>query len=633
MGEFGVEAIANAEQRRECIDEILRDLEALEVLLQEGRLDAKEMHCGVEQEMFLVTEAGLPAPVGPEVLENCNDPRLVSELARFNLEANLDPRLLSGDFLAHMEADLTEVLQCADDAARKVGARVLLIGSLPTLERRHLARQNMTPERRYAALDEALLSERGTSLRLQLRGWDRYEASHDSVMPEAANTSLQLHQQVKPEDFVDSYNWAQLISAPLLAAATNSPFFCGRKLWHETRVAIFESATDARSQGERARGLVPRVSLGSDWLSGNVIELFRQQVARYRPLLRLPEVEDPFAAMAAGKTPRLQALMLHNGTVWRWNRACYGAGANPHLRIENRVLPAGPTVLDEVANAAFFFGLMSELPQSGIDLRERLPFSQARRNLLQCAREGLDARLTWIDDSERRVDVDELILEQLVPLARRGLERLGVDEGTYQRTLGVISGRVESGRTPSIWQLRSAAALEADGFDAPTHLTRYLLRHQSDGVPLHEWEVASAVADDTNHLPIVRDIMVRDVFTVRSDDALSLVGSVMRWQHIRQVPVVDPSDEVVGLITAKGLLAHTVRSRRNDQPSKLAVEDVMDPPPPIVEPDASLAAAIDLMLSSRAGCMVVKTAGGGLEGIVTEHDFLRPLRQLLAKGD
>jgi CBS domain-containing protein/gamma-glutamyl:cysteine ligase YbdK (ATP-grasp superfamily) len=639
MGEQQVEPLRTDAERRRCTEAVLRDLDALEQLLLDVQIDEDQMHCGLEQEMFLVQPSGRPAPIGPELLATLTDRRLVSELARFNLEANLDPHPLDANFLSRLESDLREVLATADQGARALGARVLLVGSLPSLEVADLSSENMSPEPRYKALNDALLEERGSAIRLSVHGWDRYEGTHDNVMPEAANTSLQLHRQVKVDEFATVYNWTQLLSAPLLAAATNSPFFCGRRLWHESRVAVFENATDGRTSDERARGLEPRVGMGQDWLRGGVIELFRRQVARYRPLLWRHDLEDPFEALEAGRVPKLEALMLHNGTLWKWNRACYGSGGKkPHLRIETRVLPAGPTILDEMAHVAFFFGLLAELPVSDQSAMERLSFGHVRQNFSNAARNGLDARLRWVnDDGGRGIPADQLILEQLVPAADAGLQRYGVSEPERTRLLDVLRERVSSKQTASVWLMRSAQSLEGHGRDVLPEVTRQMQRHQDDGEPVHRWPVATAPAaspidpgrraKETGDLA-VRDIMVRDVFTVRSGEAYSLASSLMRWQHIRHVPVVDKTGEVVGLMTARTLLA-AAQMRRTGQEDPLAVNDVMEEPPTEVSPDTDLAGALDLLLVSRGSCLIVRRPNGPLLGIVTEHDFLRPLRALL----
>ncbi|REK06894.1 MAG: CBS domain-containing protein [Acidobacteria bacterium] len=640
MGEFRVQPLRTAADRRRCTEAVLRDLDALEQMLELGMIEDRRMHCGMEQEMFLVQEDGRPAAVGPELLELIDDPRLVSELARFNLEANLDPQPLGAGFLEGFESQLRELLRIADTAARELGARVLLVGSLPSLEPADLDRANMSPEPRYAALDAALLEERGSALRLSIHGWDRYEATHDSVMPEAANTSLQLHLQVAPDDFARAYNWAQTLSAPLLAAATNSPFFCGRRLWHESRVAIFENATDGRSRDERARGLEPRVGLGGAWLRGGVVELLRQQVARYRPLLWRDDFEDPFAALEAGRAPRLEALMLHGGTLWKWNRACYGAaGERPHLRVENRVLPAGPSVVDEMANVAFFFGLMGWAMSSGLCPSAGLEFDDLRHDFARVAREGLDARLHWLDDASgatwRACPADELIVDELIPRAHQGLEGHAVPASTRERLLGVLEERVRSKRTGSVWLLRTASELRGRGRDALLEATRRMQEHQDGGEPVHRWPIGAEREPVDGATPAaatsdlrVRDVMVRDVFTMRSGDAVSLAAALMKWQHIRHVPVIDDAGAVHGTMTARALLA-AEQARRDPDAAPPSVDDVMEAAPPEISPDASLLDATERLLDAACGCLVVRRPGGPLLGIVTERDFLPALRALL----
>ena len=338
---------------------LLRDLRALEQMLRDGMIESGVRRIGAEQEMFLVNRGWRPAPVSTQVLDRLDGP-FTTELALFNLEANVEPRLLEGRCFSAMEARISELVEQVRDAADASDAQVALVGILPTLSKSDLTLDNITPKARYFALNEALLKMRGGEpYKLRIEGTDELYIEHDSVMLEACNTSCQVHLQVEAEEFAHVYNIAQVITAPVLAAAVNSPVLFAKRLWDETRIALFQQSVDTRSATVHMRELAPRVRFGDGWVTSSVTDLFQEDVARFRVLLTSRVEEDPFEALEAGRVPRLEALQLHNSTVYRWNRPCYGVGGGkPHLRIECRVLPSGPTIVDEVANAAFWIGLV-----------------------------------------------------------------------------------------------------------------------------------------------------------------------------------------------------------------------------------------------------------------------------------
>lgn len=252
-----------------------------------------------------------------------------------------------------MEQSLEDNMQAARQAAADCDARVLLMGILPTLEREHLGLDWMTPNPRYFELNRTMSEHCGGKFDTFIKGLDELEITHDNVMLEACNTSFQIHFQVGAGEFAELYNVARAVTGPVLAAAVNSPFLLRHRPWHETRVALFQQSLDSRSKAQKERGGAQRVRFGDDWVQDSVLEIFRDDIARFRCLIRGNEEESPLEKLDRGEIPALGALCLHNGTVYRWNRPCYGVKDNiAHLRIENRVLPTGPTILDEVANAA-----------------------------------------------------------------------------------------------------------------------------------------------------------------------------------------------------------------------------------------------------------------------------------------
>ncbi|MDP6990345.1 MAG: glutamate-cysteine ligase family protein, partial [Planctomycetota bacterium] len=303
---------------------LLADVHALERMLEEGLVESGVRRIGAEQELFLVKENMDPAPCGVEVLDALDGDGFTAELGLFNLEANLRPRLLRGDSLSGMEAELIDCLERAGAAARSRDASILLAGILPTLRREHLTLENMTPAPRYRELNRVMTELRGGEFSTLIKGLDELHATHDNVMLEACNTSFQVHFQVGPDEFAALYNLAQAITAPVLAAAVNSPVLLGHRLWHETRVALFQQSLDARSRAHQARGSRQRVSFGDHWIERSVMEIYREDVARFKVLIAGERDEDPVAVLDRGEIPALRALCLHNGTVYRWNRPCYG---------------------------------------------------------------------------------------------------------------------------------------------------------------------------------------------------------------------------------------------------------------------------------------------------------------------
>ncbi|MGB1278158.1 MAG: hypothetical protein ACPG77_20595, partial [Nannocystaceae bacterium] len=326
---------------------LLADMRALEVMLEQDRFEAGVRRIGAEQEMFLIDSGMNPAPVATDVLGVLNEPFLTTELARFNLEANLKPRVFGDSCLREMEEELCFYVERTREGARQFGADVLLSGTLPTLSKDDLALTNMTPMPRYHELNQIMCDLRRGAFHVVIKGVDELEMEHDNVMLEACNTSFQIHFQVRPEEFAKLYNLAQLVTAPVLAAAVNSPLLLGQRLWKETRVALFQRSLDTRSFAEHVRGHRPRVHFGDRWVRDSVLEIFREDIARFRLLIAGARDEDPLAVLERGEVPKLSALRLHAGTIYRWNRACYGISDGlPHLRIENRVLPAGPSIRD-----------------------------------------------------------------------------------------------------------------------------------------------------------------------------------------------------------------------------------------------------------------------------------------------
>lgn len=611
---------------------LLKDLQALEKMLENGLIESGVRRFGCEQEMFLVNRAWRPAPVAMEVLERLDGEAFTTELARFNLEMNVEPMMLGGACLSALQKSIEELLDMAREAASEEGADVVLAGILPTLGKSDLTLDNISPMPRYYALNESLTRMRGRAYRLQIQGRDELQIEHDSVMLEACNCGCQVHLQVDSTEFAPMYNAAQAMTGPVLAAAVNSPVLFGKRLWAETRIALFRQSIDTRSTSVHLREFSTRVRFGDRWVKESVAELFQEDIAQFRVLLAQETVEDPFEQLAAGDIPRLQALQLHNGTVYRWNRPCYGISeGKPHLRIECRVLPSGPTVLDEVANAAFWIGLVLGAKHEYGDITERLSFDDAKYNFLTASRQGLDAGFRWVDGQS--VTAPELILETLLPLARAGLEAY-VDRSEIDKYLGVIHDRVQSRGTGSDWMMRSLSEMEDRGSrsERMTALTAAIANRQSERKPCHEWELAmlEEAGGWTRKYVKVEDYMTTQLFTVQEDELLEMVAFLMERNQIRHVPVEDEQNRLVGLVSYRSILRMASDMGNEGDKGTTPVKTIMERDPVCVTPETSTLEAIDMMRKNAVSCLPV-LKGEKLVGLVTEADFMPIAYELLEK--
>ena len=614
---------------------LLDDVGALEIMLRDGLIESGVQRIGAEQETVLVEGAYRPAPVNIELLEALNDPAFTTELARFNVEFNLPPLPLDSGCLSQLEHELASRVDMMRTAADRFNAAVVLTGILPTLRLQDLELGSMTPMQRYSALNQALNRLRGNAYEFRIAGADELIIKHDSVMVESANTSFQLHLQVDPQDFANSYNVAQAIAAPVLAAAVNSPILFGRRLWKETRIAVFQQAVDTRTSSYYLQDHSSRVNFGRSWIKESVLELFQEDIARFRVLLgAISPGPDPFEELANGRIPTLKSLQLHNSTIYRWNRPCYGiTDGKPHLRIENRVLPAGPSVLDETANAAFWFGLMLGMPAAYGDVSQKLAFENARANFVSAARRGLGTHITWLKGT--MVPAPELILDELLPIARSGLESKKIKKEDIDRYLGVIEDRVRSRQTGSQWMLDSLEAMQGKGtmHQQLCALTATTIERQKEGKPVHEWPLAnlSAGAASWKHSYMrVEQIMTTDVISVNQEELLELVARLMSWNNIRYVPVVDDRLHLVGLISHRALLRYLTDL---DCPTKreVPVREVMhklENELVTVSPETLTLDALELMREHRVGCLPV-VKDGHMVGVVTERNFMVIAGQLL----
>jgi gamma-glutamyl:cysteine ligase YbdK (ATP-grasp superfamily) len=474
--------------RRLYREKVRRCLNVFARMLRESAFATSRPKAGLELELNLVDRDVDPTMNNAEVLAAINEPAWQTELGRFNIEVNLPPRHLDESGLTAFEEDLVARLTRAEAAAAALDTRLAMIGILPTLGEKHLGAESLSADSRYALLDEQILAARGEDLHIAIVGEERLSADADTIAPEAACTSAQFHVQVTPESFAHYWNAAQAVAGVQLAVGANSPFLFGRRLWAETRIPLFEQATDLRPEELKSQGVRPRVWFGERWIT-SVFDLFEENTRYFHALLPVCTDEDPLAVLEAGGVPRLGELTLHNGTIYRWNRPVYAVvDGVPHLRVENRVAPAGPTVVDTVANLAFFLGLVRGLTDAEQPVWTRMPYGAARENFRSGARYGIGATMFWPDTDD--IPATELVLRHLLPVAACGLDAFGADPAERDRLLGIVEARCTVRRNGASWQTSTLTRLEERGLDradALRALTRTYLEHMQTGEPVHTW--------------------------------------------------------------------------------------------------------------------------------------------------
>jgi CBS domain-containing protein len=632
MGRQDLQITDRPEDIRRFEERLVADAEALDRMLREERFETGVRRVGMEQEFFLVDEHGRPAPRALEVLDALggNGSTYQNELALYNIELALPPRVLAGACFQEMEDELRRHVGVIRRVAQRHGVDIVAIGILPTLTWDHLRIENMTPSPRYEALNRRVRAMRGGEFRIHIRGTDSLHATHDNVLLEAFNTSFQLHMQVAPEEFARIYNAMQLATGLALAGAGNSPLLLGSRLWEETRIALFRQSIDTRTDHQLSRGSRPRVFFGDSWVRRGILDLIREDIARFRVVLPIDDGEPlPGDVLDQGGIPRLSALALHNGTIYRWNRPCYGVGGGkPHLRIENRPLPAGPTAVDSMANAAYLYGLTLGIAGEYGDVGERMPFHDCAANFVNAASTGLRASLHWVDGQTRTAD--EMVLLTL-PLAAKGLTDAGVDTRDVDRLLDLIGERVTRGRTGSRWMIegfnRLRGAVPKD--EALQGVTRAYMDRQRSGTPVHCWEPVDPPdpARRRTAYQRVAQVMTTDLFTVQEEDTVTLAEAMMRWERIRHIPVENEAGDLVGLLTLANLLEALKRGGASAE-SSLRVGEVMDRDPIAVTPETSTLKAIEVMRThGLSGLPVVR--GSKLVGVLTVTDFLTVAARLL----
>lgn len=636
MGDQNVKEVRSRQDQQEFMRHLLKDVQALERMLDEEWFETDPIRIGAEQEMCLVGHNLKPIHINLAALKAINDPSFTSELASFNLETNLQPEVFTGKAISSMHQSLKHTLETAQGKLNDLGAIILLAGILPTIRKADVEINNITPIPRYRMLMDGLKELRGEAFELRIAGIDEIFLKQDSAMLESCNTSFQVHLQVTPQDFVKKYNYAQALAGPAMAVAVNSSLLFGRRLWKETRIALFQQSIDIRTTTDHLRDRSPRVNFGTGWLKNSILEIYREDIARFKVILTTHIDEDVFEKMDAGITPKLRALNMHNSTVYRWNRPCYGISPNgkPHLRIENRIFPAGPSLPDSFANAAFWLGMVNGMDEMYPDITKKLDFNVARTNFFACARHGLETQITWIND--RKVSPGQLVLEELLPMAAFGLQKANIAREDIDYYLGIIEERVKSGQTGASWMLRSFAKVSQEGVprdEVITAITNSMYQQQHAGKPVHEWELASRELMEYEPTALlVEEFMSTDLITVQEDDVLDLPCSLIEWRKIRHVAVEDKKGSLVGLITARMILRyyaqHFELPHREPLPT---VGKIMKRNPLTISPEDTIVKAIEIMRAHQIGCLPV-LKNEKLVGMITEAEFLNITANLIKRS-
>ena len=489
MGQEVAAKVFSREDRQRYRTKVRSCLDVFARMLHEARFDDERRSFGLEIELNLTDDAGDPAMINHAVLEAIANAAFQTELGQFNVEINIPPDLLEGGVFSELETGIRQSLNEAEGRARPVGGHMMIIGILPTIHAQHLTAESFSESGRYRLLNEQIFAARGEDLEISINGPERLQTFADTIAPEAACTSVQLHQQVDPEAFASYWNASQAIAGVQVAVAANSPFFFGKELWRETRIALFEQATDTRPEELKAQGVRPRVWFGERWVT-SIFDLFEENVRYFPALLPVTDDEDPVETLERGDVPGLGELRLHNGTIYRWNRPIYDVvRGRPHVRVENRLVPAGPTVVDILANAAFYYGLVRALTEDERPVWSQMSFAAAEDNLHAGARDGIEARVYWPGVGE--VPAAELVLRKLLPMAHAGLERAGVASADRDRLLEIIERRCVGLTNGAAWQAAAFQRLYGErGLERQAALRELTVRyrdHMHSNEPVHTW--------------------------------------------------------------------------------------------------------------------------------------------------
>ena len=616
MGELKVRHIQRGVDTAIHTRNLLNDIEAIERMLAESRFEKNTVRIGAEQEFCLVDDDWEPTNRALEVLEALQDDHFTTELALYNLEANLEPMLLTGDCFSRMHRQLNELLAKAEMAANALGLKTILSGILPTIGTRHVHESYMTPLERYRALNKVIKGIRKDDIELQIRGADELKLRQESILYESCNTSFQAHLQIDPNDFADTYNWAQAIAGPILSICVNSPLVMGRELWEETRIALFSQSVDTRASSYVLNHRESRVGFGNDWAKGTVADFYKDSIVRFRSLLTTDFELDSLTDLENGKTPKLKALNLHNGTVYKWNRLCYGVTeGKPHVRLECRYIPSGPSTADEIANMMFWTGVMLGRPKSFDNVHTKMDFKDVKSNFFNAARCGMSAQFYW---ENKLISARDMILDYLLPMAYRGLYAMKVSPKDVEHYLTIIENRVNA-MTGSRWIIESFRKLKKSQktAEALKTLVASMYEKQQKRYTVDTWQFPRGIESKFSVTSKkVGDIMNAKTITAQEADSALLVLKMMEWNNIHHLPIVNDDNDLIGLLTWTDVKKYLEKPKElNKSVSKIMRKELFT-----ATEELLLSEAMELMKEEAINCLPV-VHGKKLVGIISTKDF------------
>lgn len=616
MGDLNVTKLKNKKDRANYIHHLLNDIKALDMMIEKGMIEDDVFRIGAEQEFCLVNNQFLPESKSLELLKDIDDDHFTTEISNYNLEINLDAVKLENRCFSQLHKQLEMLLGKAKKAASKKDIKIVLTGILPSLSTKNATEQNMTNVERYSVLNDAIKGIRKQNFNIHIKGADELNLLHSSVMLEGCNTSFQMHLQLSPKNFVDNYNWAQAISGPILSVCTNSPLLFGKELWRETRIALFTQSVDTRANSYLLNEKQSRVSFGNKWQTGSITDIFKDNISRFRSFITTNFITDSVNLLNNNEVPNLKALGLHNGTVYPWNRVCYGkTDGKPNLRIENRYLPSGPTLIDEIANMAFWVGVMLGKPKKYNNIHKQWDFKDVKSNFFNAARYGMATQFYW---NGSYISSYNLILNELLPMAYKGLYSVGVSPKDAESYLRVIKNRVKA-NTGSEWLFRNYRRLlkTHKRYEAMQILTSKIYEKQEKGYPVSTWRMLDEVFEfPFKKQRVVKHIMSSDIFSVDKKDSVELVLNIMKWKNIHHMPVINRDRELIGLISWKDVELYLENTKhQNDAVNKIMKTDVIT-----TDEYTPVEVAKKLMDHHNIGSLpVIKQ--NKLVGLVTRNDF------------
>lgn len=616
MSGKSINTTVDVKARKAFTYHLLKDIETLDYMLKNELFPKDEIRIGAEQELAIVDHKMKPTCKSLDILKKLESDLFTTELSQFNLEINLEPLALKAGVFKEMHKRLKSHSNYLEEKSKDFDVHFPLAGILPTIERSDFNIQNITPYQRYEILNDILKQGKEDAFEIRISGVDELIMKLDSILAESCNTSFQIHLQLKPGEFKEKYNWAQMISAPVLAACTNSSLLLGRELWSETRIALFQQTVDSRNSLYLLREQRPRVTFGNDWVKECVSEIFKDDISHYPLLITADVDEESSQALNEGKPPKLKALAMHNGNIYKWNRLCYGVSeGKPHLRIENRYIPTGPTLVDEVANVAFWVGLMNAMPDGYKNLSKMMNFKSTRQNFYKAAKHGVNTQFNWFG---KRIAAKKLLLNELFPMAEQGLIKCGIPDEEIQFYLEIVRLRVKKGKTGSQWMSTNYNRLKKHFTKRRTayFLTQQMLSNQKKDIPAHLWRNIN-INKKPCHITdfIVSDVMTNELVVVHENDPVLILKHLMNWNNVQQILVENNEHQLTGIVNLRDLNFVSSSSNQSESVKSIMQSNVIK-----VSPDVELIKAKELMNTHQLSILPV-FADDKLVGILTSDHF------------